>query len=438
MEQRIRRKEGVLMALRTTCLCDGKVIGIESIFTVIDGKQINIRGKVEALRVRSRNNELFCPCGCGANLTLVAGDKNLREQHFRLKRGQSDQECQVISEGETSIYSKIVLKCWLDEKLNAPRVETRVPICDVDDSDRKYEMSFFVPDRKLAVSYCNNRANLSDEKLSILDANSEGIKLVYITDISNTGNSPQYPEMMMKVQKRQGFCLFLQLHYENGKCVPDYSQAELKAFFYLQTADGTWVETQIAEGKLRDFDIDTEGQLSVRGQSLCQLKSEKERDFRVDQERKREKQEKVYAEWTTQCANERQTQMQTERETFGITRKTTAHKISQSIKVPLYDLIGQRRIQCVACGLVGTTDKFVIYGGEHRENEGICKECQKKGLLDLFHKDDSAPTKQTEAGTNNPMCPICGGKLKERYGRYGRFYGCTNFPACQFTSKVYR
>ena len=30
------------MAQRAVCLCDGKYIGIESIFTVVNGKQINI------------------------------------------------------------------------------------------------------------------------------------------------------------------------------------------------------------------------------------------------------------------------------------------------------------------------------------------------------------------------------------------------------------
>ena len=71
------------MKQRAECLCDGKIIGIESIYTVIDGKQINIKGKIEALRKRSRNKELFCPCGCGTNLILVAGEKPLREQLFR-------------------------------------------------------------------------------------------------------------------------------------------------------------------------------------------------------------------------------------------------------------------------------------------------------------------------------------------------------------------
>ena len=47
------------MAQRIVALCDGKFIGIESIYTVIDGKQINIPDKLEQLRAKSRNNELF-------------------------------------------------------------------------------------------------------------------------------------------------------------------------------------------------------------------------------------------------------------------------------------------------------------------------------------------------------------------------------------------
>lgn len=61
------------MAQRTVALCDSKFIGIESIYTVVDGKQINIPDKLAALRARSRKNELFCPCGCGSNLILVEG-----------------------------------------------------------------------------------------------------------------------------------------------------------------------------------------------------------------------------------------------------------------------------------------------------------------------------------------------------------------------------
>ncbi len=31
------------------------------------------------------------------------------------------------------------------------------------------------------------------------------------------------------------------------------------------------------------------------------------------------------------------------------------------------------------------------------------------------------------------ICPRCGGVLVERRGKYGRFYGCSNYPKCTFT-----
>ena len=33
-------------------------------------------------------------------------------------------------------------------------------------------------------------------------------------------------------------------------------------------------------------------------------------------------------------------------------------------------------------------------------------------------------------------CPRCGGQLKLRNGKYGQFYGCSNYPQCRFTHKV--
>ena len=35
---------------------------------------------------------------------------------------------------------------------------------------------------------------------------------------------------------------------------------------------------------------------------------------------------------------------------------------------------------------------------------------------------------------SNGICPQCGGQLVLREGRYGSFYGCSNYPKCKFTS----
>lgn len=181
------------MAQRTVALCDGKYVGIESIYTVVNGCQINIPDRLKKLRAKSQNNELFCPCGCGANLILVAGDKNLREQHFRIKDADAFQDCHMVTEGKTSVDSKIVLKCWLDENLRAEDLESRVPISAVSDSSRKYEFTFISRSAGIALNYCHDRVNLSDEKLSILEENSRGIRIIHVVDFLNGGSDGQYP-----------------------------------------------------------------------------------------------------------------------------------------------------------------------------------------------------------------------------------------------------
>lgn len=394
------------MVQRSVCLCDGKYIGIESIFTVIDGKQINIPDKLSALRTRSRKGELFCPCGCGANLILVAGDRNLRAQHFRLKDSARQHECTAETERSHSIYSKIVLKCWLDEKLNVSDVETRVPICLVGDTARQYEFSFVSRTSKLAVSYSCNRANLSDEKMEILRANSSGIRLIYIVDALNSCGNGQYPEALMKVQERQGYCLLLDVEEM------EYSTAKLSAVFYAQDCTGLWREIEFAAGALREFSISEYGRLLYQNAPLAALcewkKSEFERE--VQQEKiRREQQMKELLERPEREQKQRPKRTQTlpvrrpqntkserqrameklvhEKEEAGrraqkkqreeAFRQTLAEQLNQQ-ETQVIDPDGNRWVKCRYCGRVDKTTAFSSYGGRGSVNLGTCKICDRK------------------------------------------------------------
>ena len=394
------------MVQRSVFLCDGKYIGIESIFTVIDGKQINIPDKLSALRARSRKGELFCPCGCGANLILVAGDRNLRAQHFRLKDSARQHECTAETERPHSIYSKIVLKCWLDEKLNVSDVETRVPICLVGDTARKYEFSFVSRTSKLAVSYSCNRANLSDEKMEILRANSSGIRLIYIVDALNSCGNGQYPEALMKVQERQGYCLLLDVEEM------EYSTAKLSAVFYAQDCTGLWREIEFAAGALREFSISEYGRLLYQNAPLAALcewkKSEFERE--VQQEKiRREQQMKELLERPEREQKQRPKRTQTlpvrrpqntkserqrameklvhEKEEAGrraqkkqreeAFRQTLAEQLNQQ-ETQVIDPDGNRWVKCRYCGRVDKTTAFSSYGGRGSVNLGTCKICDRK------------------------------------------------------------
>lgn len=43
--------------------------------------------------------------------------------------------------------------------------------------------------------------------------------------------------------------------------------------------------------------------------------------------------------------------------------------------------------------------------------------------------------REVNATINSGICPKCGGRLVERNGKYGTFYGCSNYPKCRFTTQ---
>lgn len=43
---------------------------------------------------------------------------------------------------------------------------------------------------------------------------------------------------------------------------------------------------------------------------------------------------------------------------------------------------------------------------------------------------------KTRAALNANICPRCGGNLVLRKGKYGQFYGCSNYPKCKFTKQL--
>lgn len=43
--------------------------------------------------------------------------------------------------------------------------------------------------------------------------------------------------------------------------------------------------------------------------------------------------------------------------------------------------------------------------------------------------------REVNATINSGICPKCGGHLIGRNGKYGSFYGCSNYPKCRFTTQ---
>lgn len=472
------------MAHRTEALYNGEIIGIESIYTVIDGKQINIPDKLKSLRAKSRADQLFCPCGCGTNLILVAGDKNLREQHFREKNSDETPGCKYKAEGKRSIYSKIVLKCWLEDKLKADDIEARVPICDVLDTERRYEFSFLVKSLKLAVSYCRGRENLSEEKLSLIERYKSDNRVIYIVDSTNAGSDGQFPEGLMKVQDRQGYYLLLNI---DGY---DYYKATLRTCFSDKDLKGIWQEVEFANDRLCDFDIDDIfGIICPDGRPLFKWYSKKKAEFQAkieaerkrraeeearrireaekqrleaerraeefrrrmanaervrkqreeeerlaqeERERKRQEEERLAQEERERKLREEALEKEKEREQFELHKD----ELFQQQEKPVYSPDGVRLYKCSSCGKIGPDGDFSMRGGVNRLNLGFCKECMRKQVNTPTTPKDSEDKKKEKprwVGVN--VCPECGGNLVERRGQYGKFMGCSNYPRCRYIKR---
>ena len=56
---------------------------------------------------------------------------------------------------------------------------------------------------------------------------------------------------------------------------------------------------------------------------------------------------------------------------------------------------------------------------------------------DKTHVNNVQSVKRQKQDTiDSGICPQCGGKLKLRNGKFGSFYGCSNYPKCRFTVNI--
>lgn len=71
--------------------------------------------------------------------------------------------------------------------------------------------------------------------------------------------------------------------------------------------------------------------------------------------------------------------------------------------------------------------------------DAICKMIESKRFDSTretaqMHRQNARRAKEQKVDAiDSGRCPRCGGRLVLRNGRYGRFWGCSNYPRCRFT-----
>lgn len=293
--------------MRSYCLYNDNYVDIAEIYEIRDGKQINIPEKLKYYRKLSDSRQLFCSCGCGDVVILVAGDRNLRKQHFRLLHKFANSNCEYQEESDISVKSKIMLKCWLSKNFPVMEhgIKYRVPISQLTENKRRYELTMYSEDYDIGIIYNKHTTSILEEKVELLSEYVKS-KIIYVTRIENEETDGQYPEHMMRIQEVQGYCFYLDLRKESL-----YEEVEAKVSIYEKTHRGLWKVLNVCNGMLDDFGLNAEELLVYKDELVADLVVKTRERFQTDQEyeleqiRKHEEEERLKQERIHQEQEER-------------------------------------------------------------------------------------------------------------------------------------
>ncbi|WP_431130125.1 NERD domain-containing protein [Flagellimonas flava] len=82
-------------------------------------------------------------------------------------------------------------------------------------------------------------------------------------------------------------------------------------------------------------------------------------------------------------------------------------------------------------------DVLFTHGEMHKINAVILNYLVSGSKIKKEHRKHTKKTvKRSKKRTDFRACPRCGGKLVAKDGKYGKFYGCSNYPSCNFTKNI--
>lgn len=123
-----------------------------------------------------------------------------------------------------------------------------------------------------------------------------------------------------------------------------------------------------------------------------------------------------------------------DRDTYQKIAAVERGEVSDSLR---YDIMNRDNFTCVLCGASARqgarlhVDHIIpiAKGGKSTQDNlrTLCERCN-VGKSDKLEGDTQ--TAQSEQGDH--ICKWCGRKLVLRNGKYGEFYGCSNYPKCKY------
>lgn len=80
-----------------------------------------------------------------------------------------------------------------------------------------------------------------------------------------------------------------------------------------------------------------------------------------------------------------------------------------------------------------TTNKFTLEAEKFAEDKPI-ELIDGFKLIDYIRMTEKETKLKDHKLNDSRVCPECGGGLVEKNGKFGQFYGCSNFPKCNYTA----
>ena len=124
-----------------------------------------------------------------------------------------------------------------------------------------------------------------------------------------------------------------------------------------------------------------------------------------------------------------------DKKTYNILSTVERGEVSDSLR---YDILNRDNFTCVICGASSKqgvrlhVDHIIpiAKGGTSTPDNlrTLCERCN-------IGKSDKTESNTTSSDDN--VCKWCGKKLVLRKGKYGNFYGCSDYPRCKFTQKIH-
>lgn len=400
------------------------------------------------LKIAGARGELFCP-ECGKEVILKVNDPEKRIPHFAHKNlyDKCPYSNNDIKESEEHKRGKMLLYNYFKEKY--PEIDPKINYRF--DNGRRTDLFIqFENGDKLAIEFQRNELDVLDLQRKNEDIHKTGTNILWLLN----GN-----ENRVKERKKQiSVSFFEQIminEYNKMAIYLDVKQKKIVMSKNIRFKDPYLENNEYEELFIESYDLNSIF-INTKGIIECDFYNEYDKrkiDFInyyskkcIDEKNKREieaenrKRYDQLEQLKLEELNQIKEQLKTTVENSEITKTRYCDKVIPYLKNVKYSLGGDRRaLEAISRYLMssGGSDDFKIITTIYNysflkgniEAKNIYEEIMNRAgfPVDNFNNNESI---------DKLKCPYCNGNLIEKYGKFGAFTSCENYPKCKFSFNI--